>query len=362
LEFFRRSLELERRYARPGQRVLNTLQTNGTLLDKEWAAFFKEQEFLVGISIDGPADLHDQYRVDKGGKPTFHRVMIGLEHLKEHEVDWNVLTCVHAANEGHGLRVYRFLRDEVEARFIQFIPIVERASPDTLQAANNGWGQRASGRPLYTQDGELVTGRSVSGEQYGRFLVEVFEEWVRHDIGTVYVQMFDTALAHWCGLPGGLCVHDETCGRQVALEHTGDLYSCDHFVEARYLLGNIKHTHMLKLISSPEQHRFGLDKRDTLTRHCRECEVRFACNGGCPKDRFVSSPEGEPGHNYLCAGYKRFFHHIDRPMRAMAALLAQKQPPALHMERYLAEDRKRGRNEPCTCNNGRKWKHCHGAN
>jgi uncharacterized protein len=362
LDFFRRTIELERKYARPGQRILNTLQTNGTLLDDEWAKFLREHEFLVGISIDGPADVHDRYRVDKGGKPTFRRVMRGLDYLKAHGVEWNVLTCVHAANADQGRRVYRFLRDELGARFIQFIPIIERATPETLPAANSGWGGHVQARLLYRQQGDLVTKRSVRADQYGRLLIDVFEEWVRHDIGSVYVQMFDTALGHWCGLPGGLCIHDETCGLQVALEHTGDLYSCDHFVEPRYLLGNIKQTHLLKLVSSPAQRKFGLDKRDTLTRYCLECDVRFACNGGCPKDRFATSPYGEPNQNYLCPSYKLFFEHIDRPMREMAALLARRQSPALLMKRYAADDAKRGRNERCTCDSGRKWKHCHGAN
>src|SRR5579859_7047262 len=355
LNFFRRSIELQRAYARPGQRILNTLQTNGTLLDDEWGAFLKENDFLVGISIDGPRQMHDTYRVDKGGKPTFRRVIRGLEHLKAHDVDWNVLTTVHASNGNYGGEVYRFLRDELEAEFIQFIPIVERATTETVAAANAGWSRGVNGRPLYVQEGGTVTERSVRPEQYGRFLIEAFEEWVRRDIGTVYVQDFDTALAHWVGVPGGLCVHDETCGLQLALEHTGDLYSCDHFVEPRFLVGNIKQTHMLKLISSPEQRKFGQDKRDTLTQYCLDCDVRFACNGGCPKDRFTTSPYGEPGQHYLCPGYETFFHHVDRPMRLMADLLAANQPPAELMRIYAREDAKRGRNEPCTCGNGKKW-------
>jgi uncharacterized protein len=360
LDFFRHSIELQRMHRRPDQRILNVLQTNGTLLDAEWGSFLKEHEFLVGISIDGPREMHDRYRVDKGGKPTFDRVLRGLDCLKRYDVDWNVLSCVNAANGDHGSEVYRFLRDELEAHFIQFIPVVERATADSLTTNDEG-DTDSNGRRLYTQEGDRVSNRSVLPDQYGRFLIEVFEEWVRRDIGTVYVQMFDTALAHWCGLQGGLCVHDETCGVQLALEHTGDLYSCDHFVEPRFLLGNIKQTHMLKLISSPQQREFGLDKRNTLTRYCRHCEVRFACNGGCPKERFAISPYGEPGHNYLCRSYELFFRHVDRSMQIMAELLAAHSPPALLMDRYKAEDAKRGRNEPCTCGSGRKWKHCHGA-
>jgi uncharacterized protein len=361
LDFFRRAVELERTYARPGQQILNTIQTNGTLLDDEWGAFLKEHDFLAGISIDGPAEMHDAYRVDKGGKPTFHRVMKGLDVLKRHRVDWNVLTTIHAANGEHGRHVYAFLRDELGATFIQFIPIIERATERTLRVADAGWGGAVEGRPLYVQDGNLVTRRSVGPAQYGRFLIDAFEEWVRRDIGTVYVQMFDTALAHWYGQPGGMCVHAETCGHQLALEHTGDLYSCDHYVEPGYLLGNIQDKHMLDLIVLPQQQQFGLDKRDTLTRYCRECDVRFACNGGCPKDRFATSPHGEPGQHYLCPGYKDFFHHIAVPMQEMARLLRAGEAPADLMASYAAQDAHRGRNDPCTCGSGGKWKRCHGA-
>jgi uncharacterized protein len=346
LDFFRRSIELQRKYARPGQTILNTLQTNGTLLNDEWAEFLKANDFLVGISIDGPREIHDTYRVDKGGKATFDRVVRGLDHLKAQGVEWNVLTTVHAANGEHGARVYRFLRDQLGARFIQFIPIIERATPETLSLANAGWGSHVKGRPLYTQEGDLVTKRSIGPAQYGRFMIDVFEEWVRRDIGTVYVQMFDTALANWVGEPGGMCVHAKTCGLQLAIEHNGDLYSCDHFVEPRYRLGNIKETHLLKLVASPQQRKFGKDKFDTLTRFCLDCDVRFACHGGCPKDRFATSPYGEPGQHYLCPGYKDFFHHVERPMRIMADLLRADRPPAELMRVYASEDAARGRNDP----------------
>ena len=360
LDFFRRSIELERQFARPGQRILNTIQTNGTLLDDEWGEFLKENEFLVGISIDGPREMHDAYRVDKGGKPTFDRVMRGLEVLKRHEVDWNVLTTIHAVNGGHGRAVYTFLRDELGATFIQYIPIIERATEQSLPVADAGWGGGVKGRPLYTQEGTLVTHRSVGPAQYGRFLIEVFEDWVRRDIGTVYVQMFDTALANWYGEPGGMCVHAETCGLQLALEHTGDLYSCDHYVEPGYLLGNIRDKHMLELITSPAQRKFGQDKHDTLTRYCRDCDVRFACHGGCPKDRFATSPYGEPGQHYLCPSYQDFFRHVRQPMEAMAGLLRANRAPAELMAVYARQDARRGRNDPCPCGSRRKWKHCHG--
>ena len=210
-----------------------------------------EPTTFVGISVDGPRAMHDAYRVDKGGKPTFDRVMRGLEVLRRHEVDWNVLTTIHAVNGDHGRGVYAFLRDELGARFIQFIPIIERATEQSLPIADAGWGGGVKGRPLYTQEGNLVTHRSVGPEQYGRFMIDAFEEWVRRDIGTVYVQMFDTALANFYGEPGGMCVHAKTCGLQLAIEHNGDLYSCDHYVEPGYLLGNIGDRHLLELVSSP---------------------------------------------------------------------------------------------------------------
>ena len=361
LDFFRRSIELERKYARAGQRVVNTLQTNGTLLDDEWGAFLKEHEFLVGLSVDGPRPVHDTFRVDKRGRPTFDRVMQGLDVLKRHGVEWNAMTTVHSANADRGREVYSFLRDELGATFVQFIPIIERATAETLPVADAGWGGAVKGRPLYTQAGDLVTHRSVAPEAYGRFLIDVFEEWVRHDIGAVYVQEFDSALANWFGEPGGMCVHARTCGLQLAVEHNGDLYSCDHFVEPDYLLGNIVDTPMAELVASPRQQEFGQDKHDTLTGSCRSCGMLRACNGGCPKDRFATSPDGEPGHHYLCPSYLAFFEHVATPMQTMCGLLRADRAPAELMSRYAADDAARGRNDPCTCGSGRKWKRCHGA-
>ena len=360
LDFFRRSVQLAETLKHPGQRIVHTIQTNGTLLDDEWGAFLAEHGFLVGLSVDGPREIHDAYRVDKGGKGSFDRVMKGLAALRRNGVEWNALTTVHVANQDRGREVYRFLREECGARFMQFIPIVERATAKTLPAANAGWGERAKNRPLYTQDGSLVTERSVSPGGYGRFLIDVFEDWVRRDVGEVYVQMFDVALANWYGEPPGLCVHSETCGLALALEHTGDLYSCDHFVEPAYKLGNIRDKTMLDLIVLPQQKEFGLAKRDTLPGYCRRCDVRFACHGGCPKDRFTHAPDGEPGVHYLCPSYKAFFAHIRPVMETMCGLLQADQPPAQVIDRYARADARRGRNEACTCGSGRKWKHCHG--
>ena len=359
LDFFRRSVELTRQYLRRGQRVEHTIQTNATLLDEEWAEFFKANDFLVGVSIDGSRELHDRYRVNKGGKGSFDDVMRGLAHLRDAEVEWNALTTIHAANAEHGDDLYRYLRDECGARFMQLIPIIERFAETKGDGTANWTSWRD--RPLYLQEGDRVSGRSVTAEQYGRFLIDVFEEWVRRDVGSVFVQMFDVALANWVGEPPSLCIHSETCGLALALEHTGDLYSCDHFVEPGYRLGNIRETPMLELVASQRQRRFGLDKRDLLPNYCLDCDVRFACNGGCPKDRFISTPDGEPGLNYLCAGYKDFFHHVDRPMRFMSEQLRRGESPSEIMTIYAQDDARRGRNQRCTCGSGLKWKQCHGA-
>jgi uncharacterized protein len=322
LNFFKRSIELVNKLKRPGQQIQYTIQTNGTQLDDEWCSFFKENNFLIGLSVDGPKDLHDVYRVNKGGGGSFEQVMRGMNCLKKHEVNVNVLCTVHAANQHHPLRVYRFFRDELGVEFIQFIPIIERVSASMLPIANEGWSERPGGdRPLYTVAGNEVTERSVDAEVYGRFLIAIFDEWVKRDVGKIYVQHFDSALANWVGVPGAVCIFAETCGGAVALEHNGDLYSCDHFVEPAYKLGNIRETHLIQLLASAQQIKFGQGKKNSLPRYCRECEVRFACHGECPRNRFIKTPEGEEGLNYLCAGYKAFFNHIDGVMKIMAGLL-----------------------------------------
>jgi uncharacterized protein len=360
LDFFRRAVELAEKHRKPGQRIQHTMQTNAVLIDDAWAAFLKEHDFLMGVSIDGPKEIHDTYRVNKGGSGTIDQVMRGWKALRRHQVDVNVLCTLHEANADQPLQVYRFFRDELGAEHIQFIPIVERATPESLPMANEGWHERPGGeRMLYTQQGSLVTDRSITGEQYGRFLVGVFEEWIRHDVGRVYVQMFDVTLGAHVG-QYSLCIHAPTCGDALAMEHNGDLYSCDHFVEPDYLLGNIHDKRMLELVASPQQRAFGTDKRDTLPGYCRECPFLFACNGGCPKDRFIETPDGEPGLNYLCAGYKIFFGHVDGPMRRMKQLLTSGRYADEITAEVLAEDTKRGRNDPCPCDSGQKWKRCHG--
>jgi uncharacterized protein len=346
LDFYRRTMTVVEKYRRPGMSTLHTMQTNGTLLDDEWAAFFKEHGFLIGISIDGPAELHDIYRVDKGGKPTFDRVMRGLRLLQKHGVEYNILTTVNRVNGDYPLEVYRFLRNEAGTDWMQFIPVVERINADGLT--------------LY-QEGGTVSERSVLPEQFGRFLSAIFDEWVRHDVGRIYVQTFEAALRNWLGLgASGMCVFNETCGTGLAIEHNGDLYSCDHFVEPNYFLGNIQEQHMIDLVAAPQQIKFGLDKRDTLPRYCLQCAVRFACHGECPKNRFIETPDGEPGLNYLCAGLKTFFHHVDFPMKLMVGLLRRGHEAREVMgalERAFAGVQ---RNDPCPCGSGRKLKQCHG--
>jgi uncharacterized protein len=360
LPFFKRSVELVEKYRRPGQAVEHTFQTNGLLLDDEWCAFFKQHNFLVGLSVDGPREIHDAYRVDRRGRGTFDLVMQGWNCLRKHGVEFNILCTVNAANQEHGRTVYRFFRDELGAKWVQFIPIIERASEETLAIANHGWSEQpGQKRLLYTQSGNLVTERSVGGEQYGRFLVDVFEEWLRHDVGKVYVQLFDVTLEAYFGRHL-LCIHAPTCGYGPALEYNGDLYSCDHFVEPDYKLGNIHETHMQKLVASPEQRKFGQDKRDTLTDQCRSCSVRPLCNGGCPKDRFALSRDGQPGHNYLCPGLELFFTHTRPVMTAMARLLQQRRAPSEVMAMVAAEDERRGPYKPCPCGSGRKFRFCHG--
>lgn len=352
LDFFERSVELVDKYKLSHQRIQYTIQTNGTRLDDGWARFFKANDFLVGLSIDGPRDLHDRHRVTKGGAGSFDQVLAGHAHLARHQVDVNILCTVHSDNADHPQRIYRFFRDELGARHLQFIPVVERAG---AEGAEGSW----SDRPLYTQRGDRATPRSVDGAQYGRFLCAIFDEWVARDVGTVFVQAFDVALGNRVGRYA-LCVHAPTCGDALALEHNGDLYSCDHYVEPGYLLGNLAETSLAELAASPRQRKFGQDKQDTLPGQCRRCDVLDLCQGGCPKDRFDVTPDGEPGLNHLCAGYLAFFRHLGPSLDYMAAALSAGRPPAAVMD-VVAAARSGGRNDPCPCGSGRKAKHCHGG-
>ena len=327
VEFFRMAVALQAKYAQ-GKTIENAFQTNGVLLDDEWGEFLAANRFLVGISIDGPAHLHDAYRVDKGGQPTFDRVMAGLQVLKKHKIEFNTLTTVHRKNSQQALEVYQFLR-KIGSGYLQFIPIVER------NAASTDNGLWLAPPPDHEDAAALdsqVTEWSVRPAEYGQFLITIFDEWVQHDVGKIFVQQFDAALANWTGHPAGVCIFSENCGRALAVEHNGDLYSCDHYVYPRYKLGNLMNTAIATLVDSPEQQAFGSAKSATLPRYCRECPVRFACHGECPKHRFLKTPAGEPGLNYLCAGYKKFFTHIDAPMKTMAALLDLQRAPSWIMQ------------------------------
>ena len=323
VDFFHAVVKLQQQYAK-GKTIRNALQTNGVLLDDEWGQFLAQNGFLVGVSIDGPRELHDYYRVDKGQAPTFDRVMRGIGMLKKHKVEFNTLTVVHRRNSEFPLEVYQFLK-EIGSGFIQFIPIVERKAAE----------RDASGLVLIqpgSQRAGEVSDWSVEAEAYGKFLSRIFDEWVRRDVGRVFVQLFDVALESWLGMEASLCVFRKTCGSALAMEHTGDVYSCDHFVYPENKLGNVMEAALEKLVSAPEQKAFGNAKLDSLPRMCRTCDVRFACNGECPKHRFLTTPEGEAGLNYLCAGYKHFFKHIDPYMQFMAGELRAGRAPANVMQ------------------------------
>ena len=324
VDFFRRVVALQDQYAN-GKTIENAFQTNATLLNDQWAAFLKEHDFLVGVSIDGPKELHDVYRVDKQGRSTFDEVMRGIETLQRHDVRFNTLTCLNRVTSKKPLEVYRFLKG-IGSEFLQFIPIIERRPG----AQATQWGlDLAAPDDAGEDEGDLpVYGWSVLPKDFGEFYIRIFDRWIRKDVGRVFVQLFETAFSKWIGAPGGICVHAETCGDALAIEHNGDLYSCDHFVYPQYKLGNLQETPLSEMVDSVKQRAFGNAKRDTLPQYCRDCEVRFACNGGCPKHRFLTTPGGDPGLHYLCAGYRRFFNHIDAPMRAMAALRSRGLPAA----------------------------------
>jgi len=357
-DFFRKVVEYQRKYA-DGKRIENAFQTNGVLLDDDWGELLATEGFLVGLSIDGPRDLHDHYRVDRGGAPSFNRVTRGLEYLKKHSVEFNTLTCIQRHNSYHPLEVYRFFK-EIGSTFMQFIPIVERVTPEP---GADGLTLVSASSPGPAEVSEW----SVEPAQFGTFLCSIFDEWVRQDVGSHFVQVFDVALEAWVGMEPSLCVFRETCGSAMAIEHNGDLYSCDHYVYPENRLGNIMDNPLGSMVASAQQRKFGQDKRDTLPRYCRECEVRFACNGECPKHRFLKTPQGEAGLNYLCAGYKKFFNHIDPYMRFMAAELREQRPPANVMNWTRLGDMKKsgkrrpGRNDPCICGSGKKYKRCCGA-
>jgi uncharacterized protein len=357
VDYFRNILALQNKYT-DGRKIENMLQTNGILLDDPWCEFLAENRFLVGLSLDGPGPLHDYYRVDKGGTPSFDRVMQSVDRLKKHGVEFNTLTVVQKRNSQHPLKVYRFLK-EIGHGFLQFIPIVERRTADPAP----------DGLTLVSPDSKepaQVTEWSVEPVQYGKFLTTVFDDWVRNDVGKVFVQLFDVTLASWIGMEPALCVFQRTCGSSAVLEHNGDLYSCDHYVYPENRLGNILEAPLAEMLNSSQQKRFGKDKQDCLPQYCRKCPVRFACNGECPKHRFIRTPGGEEHLNYLCAAYRHFFTHVSPYMEFMAAELHAKRPPSNIMAWVRNRDAstsgktRPGRNDPCPCGSGLKYKRCCG--
>jgi uncharacterized protein len=388
VEFFEKAVALQKEFCPEGKTIHNAFQTNGVLLDDRWGAFLAREKFLVGLSIDGPEAIHDRFRVNKGGQPSFAKVFAGLQMLKKHTVEFNTLTVVNRENSRRALDVYKFLREHGSG-FVQFIPIVERSGTKSGEAETtseagavnqkvSGWQANQDllaspptlpGRDVGDSERHPVTPWSVLPGDYGQFLCDIWDEWVRHDVGKVFVQFFDVQLGLWVGQPASVCVFAETCGKAMALEHNGDLYSCDHFVYPEFRLGNLHETNLGDMVAGPFQTKFGRDKHDTLPAYCRRCEYKFACNGECPKHRFLKTPDGEDGLNYLCAAYKKFFGHAGEHLKLMGELLNQRQAPAGIMEILAAQEKRKesadswkdvGRNDPCPCGSGKKYKSCHG--
>ncbi|MGJ8654628.1 MAG: anaerobic sulfatase maturase [Opitutaceae bacterium] len=331
VRYFRKVVEFQKKHAN-GKTIKTAFQTNGTLLDDEWGAFLAENNFLVGLSIDGPEDLHNANRVDKKGDDSYKDVIRGLNILRKYKVEFNTLTCVNSVTVQHPVKIYKFLKS-IGSKYLQFIPIVER-EVDT-SAAKLGLDFAAPPNLEHAptkKENPKMSPFAVPAEAYGDFLIKIFNEWIKRDVGKTYVQLFDVALGKWIGAPDSLCYFSETCGRALAMEHDGDVYACDHYVYPDYKLGNIMNTNLGELASSSKAQAFGNAKRDKLPKYCRDCSVRFACNGECPKHRFTWTPDGEWGLNYLCPSYKKFFKHIDPTMRVMAQLIQQKRSPAEAMQ------------------------------
>jgi uncharacterized protein len=337
LDYFRKVVALQRKHRPPGRRISNGIQTNGTLISEEWCRFLATEGFAVGISLDGPKEIHDQYRVGKRQEPTHERAMRGYRLLRQHGIPCDILCVVHARNVRYSIEVYRFFK-EIGASYIGFLPLVE-SQPDRRG----------------------VSDRTAPAEAFGDFLCTIFDEWLSEDIGRIKVQIFEEAFATALGQEHALCIFRKNCGDIPVIEHNGDFFSCDHFVDAEHHLGNIKETPLVELLESPSQRAFGQAKLDGLPRFCKACEVLALCNGGCPKDRFLHTPDGDGGLNYLCAGYKRFFAHC-RPFVSEVAALGKRQ----HLEGHTVPawggaprtGAKTGRNDPCPCGSGRKYKKC----
>jgi uncharacterized protein len=342
LDFFKKAIELQKVYAGE-KKIENSFQTNGTRLNDDWCKFFIDNNILVGISIDGEEHNHDKFRRTNSGGPSFRKTMNGIELLHKHSVQFNTLSCINSYNARFASETYKFLK-RVGSGFIQFLPVVEK---DSYGSATT-W--------------------SVGAKEFGRFLITVFDEWVRKDVSAYYVQIFDATLANYIGEQPGLCVFSETCGDALAMEHNGDLFSCDHFVSTEFHLGNIISEPMAGLVSLQRQFDFGIDKRNRLPQYCLKCDVRYACHGECPKHRFALTPDGEPGLNYLCEGYRDFFHHVEPYMEYMAKELSHRRPPANVMQWIRNKENQAvktaipERNDPCPCGSGKKFKNCCAGN
>ena len=317
IDFYKKALALQKKYAH-GKQIDNVIQTNGTLLTDEWCEFFAKNHWLVGISIDGPQEYHDHYRVTPAGKPSWEKVMQGISLLKKHRVEWNAMAVVNAYNAEHPLEFYHFFRDN-GCQYLQFTPIVERLT------------EHEDGRTLASlaDDREFpLADASVTPQQWGNFLCTIFDDWVRHDVGKTFVEIFDCTLANWMGVLPGICAYSKECGHAGVMEHNGDVYSCDHFVFPEYKLGNIREQSLIDMLYGEKQQAFSRLKHTSLPRQCKECDMEFACHGECPKNRFEKDKYGEPGLNYLCQGYYQYYSHVAPYMDFMKRELLAQRPPA----------------------------------
>jgi len=318
IDYYRKAVELQRKYA-GGKAILNSLQTNGIMMNADWCRFFHANRFLIGLSVDGPRDIHDAYRVNKAGRPSFDRAMAAVSLMRQYGVEYNTLSVVTNLSEGRGAEVYSFLKS-IGSRFMQFLPVLEHIMPHSV-----------NGRPVIARpgtEGSVMAPWSVSASGYGKFMTDIFDEWVVSDVGEYFVQAFDMTLAQWAGVKPGLCIYSETCGDALVVEHNGDVFSCDHFVYPEFRLGNIMTDNLVDLYTSPEQFSFGVNKRNTLPRYCMRCKYYFACRGECPKHRFLTAETGEYGLNALCEGFLHYFSHVEPYMEYMTKLLSQKKAPA----------------------------------
>ena len=327
IDFYKKALALQKKYAH-GKQIDNVIQTNGTLLTDEWCEFFAQNHWLVGISIDGPQEYHDHYRVTPAGKPSWEKVMQGISLLKKHRVEWNAMAVVNAYNAEHPLEFYHFFRDN-GCQYLQFTPIVERLT------------EHEDGRTLASlaDDREIpLADASVTPAQWGNFLCTIFDDWVRHDVGKTFVEIFDCTLANWMGVLPGICAYSKECGHAGVMEHNGDVYSCDHFVFPEYKLGNIREQSLIDMLYGEKQQAFSRLKHTSLPRQCKECDMEFACHGECPKNRFEKDKYGEPGLNYLCQGYYQYYSHVAPYMDFMKRELLAQRPPANIMNIFGGQD------------------------